>query len=92
MRNGLADQRKSDRPSGGNLREADRVKSMQRYATLVSINNHGDGAPLRPPVRASLASAVEKLGGEFDQSAQEALQEGVQKWVQFPKIGTQQFQ
>jgi hypothetical protein len=42
--------------------------------------------------RASLASAVEKLGGEFDQSAQEALQEGVQKWVQFPKIGTQQFQ
>ena len=42
--------------------------------------------------RASLASAVEKLGGEFDQSAQDALREGVQKWVQFPKIGTQQFQ
>ena len=42
--------------------------------------------------RVSLASTAKKLGGEFDQSAQEALQEGLQKWVQFPKIGTQQFQ
>ena len=34
---------------------------------------------------ASLASAVEKLGGEFDQSAQEALQEGYKNGYNFPR-------